>query len=411
MTRIIGALVYNWPLKLAAIVLSTLLYAGFVVSQSALEFLGTVPVDPQNQPANAVLLSNLPPVTRIRYLVTGDGSASPSTDSFVARIDLSTVDPKVGSTYVPISVQSRDPRFVVIGFEPPGVNVQLDPFVSKQVPVRVNPGPTPPGLEVRPPEVTPETVTVSGPESVVRRVVAARADVVIEPNALDVDRDVELIPVDILGDALAPADVDPTSARIRIAVFTNRETRSLPVNPIVTGTPAAGYEIASVRVDPLIVPVEGDAEELAALSRADTVPIAINGTTQTIERDVELALPAGVLPLGQQTVRVTIALRPVAATRTFDAGIALDGASPDLQYGLSIGRILATVGGPVADLDRLEAATFTLSAPVGGLGPGRHEVTLVANLPTGLGLVGVEPAIVVVTISAPPPASSPAASP
>jgi hypothetical protein len=36
--RLVGLIVYNWPLKLAAIALAFLLYAGLVVSQSQLEF-------------------------------------------------------------------------------------------------------------------------------------------------------------------------------------------------------------------------------------------------------------------------------------------------------------------------------------------------------------------------------------
>ena len=47
----------------------------------------------------------------------------------------------------------------------------------------------------------------------------------------------------------------------------------------------------------------------------------------------------------------------------------------------------------------MESAEFELLAPVGGLGPGTHEVTLTANLPVGLTLVSVEPATVTVTIA------------
>jgi type VI protein secretion system component VasF len=48
MTRLLGALTYNWPLKLMAVALATLLYAGLVVSQNA----QTQPVSVQIQGAN-----------------------------------------------------------------------------------------------------------------------------------------------------------------------------------------------------------------------------------------------------------------------------------------------------------------------------------------------------------------------
>ena len=35
MTRLLGAIVYNWPLKVLAIALATLLYGFFVLSENA----------------------------------------------------------------------------------------------------------------------------------------------------------------------------------------------------------------------------------------------------------------------------------------------------------------------------------------------------------------------------------------
>lgn len=400
MKRLVRLVFHNWPLKLAAIVLATLLYAGLVVSQSAQELVGSVPVVPVNQPADAVLAANPPQVTRIRYIALGDPNARASTDSFRATIDLADVDPTAGSVYVPIDVESVDPRFRVLEYDPPGINVQLDPFRTKRVPVRVNQGTAPADLDVREPKVSPAEVTVSGPESVIARVVEARADVIIEPSGLDVDRDVELIPVDIVGDRVTPADVEPNVARVRIAVFRDQRTRSLVVKPVVTGTPAAGFEVAAVTSDPLLVLVEGDDDELAGLTAADTTPVSISGATQDLTADVPLNLPAGVLVLGgDETVAVTVSIRPIAATRVFDAGMVLVGEQPTLDYRLSANHVLATVGGPLSDLERLDGAAFTLEVPVAGLGVGTYEVRLSANLPVGLSLVGVDPEVVTVTIT------------
>lgn len=410
MKRVLRLVFHNWPLKLAAVVLATLLYAGFVVSQSAQELNGSIPVAPVGLGDDATLAANLPPVTRIRYIALGDPNARASTESFRATVNLADVDPTVGSIYRQIDVESLDPRFRVLDYEPPGINVQLDPFVSKVVPVRVEQGQAPENLDIRPPEVSPSEVTVSGPQSAVDRIVAARADVVIETNALDIDRDVDLIPVDVLGDRVTPADVEPSTAHVRIAVFQEGRTRSLAVNPVVTGTAAAGFELGNVTVEPLIVLVEGDQEQLAALVAADTAPISISGATQDVSADVPLDLPAGVVPQGgNETVTITIEIRPIAGTRIFDAGMTLVGARSDLEYRVAVNHALATVGGSVADLERLNAATFTLLLPVGGLGLGTHEVALGANLPVGLTLVAVAPETVRVTVSAASP--SPIASP
>jgi YbbR domain-containing protein len=302
-----------------------------------------------------------------------------------------------------------DPRFTVVDFEPKGVSIQLDPLKKLDVSVHVIQGSIPAGLDVRPAVVDPKIVTVTGPASVVDLVVEVRAEVVIEPNGLDVNRNVDLVPVDALGNRLTPIDVNPATAHVQIAVLKNAESRPLAVTPAVTGEPAPGYEIGPISVDPPTVSVEGDADLIAALTQANTDQIVISGVTQDVVKDVGLQLPDGVLPVGGDiTVHVTIKIRPLTGTRTFDAGISPSGGQAGLLYSLSVNHALATAGGPLADLERLDAASFILAAPVTGLGPGVHQVTLEANLPIGLSIVTIAPATVTVTVSLPPSASPPA---
>jgi YbbR domain-containing protein len=402
----IGRLIFhNWPLKLAAIVLASMLYAGLVISQSAQELPGSIRVDVLNQPSDASLVQNPPQVTRIRYVAISDPTARATPDSFRATIDLKDVDPLAGPTVVPIRVESVDPRFTALSWDPPSVQIRLDPLKDKLVKVNVVTGAIPAALQVRPAVVTPDTVTVRGPASVIDGVTSVRADVTIEPSGLNIDRDVDLIPVDDVGNRVTPVKVDPATAHVHIDVISEPQTHSVPVNANVTGTPATGYEVVSVAVDPAVVTLQLDLNQVADLPAADTAPISISGATQSVEADVGLALPAGVLSLKDTTVHVTVTIRAKASTRTFDAGIVVSGARADLLYGLSVNHALATVGGSLADLQRLDGASFVLTAPVGGLGPGSHEVTLEANLPIGLTMVGIEPPKVTVTISAPPSAA------
>jgi YbbR domain-containing protein len=121
---------------------------------------------------------------------------------------------------------------------------------------------------------------------------------------------------------------------------------------------------------------------------------------------VNLALPTGVVAVGDDTVSVTITIRPVTGTRTFSAGLRLIGDRNDLRYALSTDRVLVTIGGSTADLDRLSASTLVVDLDVTGLGPGVHEVPVSANLPTGTTLVAASPAKVSVTISPVPAASA-----
>jgi YbbR domain-containing protein len=108
---------------------------------------------------------------------------------------------------------------------------------------------------------------------------------------------------------------------------------------------------------------------------------------------------------------VTVTLRPVTSSRSFEAGLILVGALADRQYELSTDRVLVTIGGSIADLDRLSGSELVLTLDVTGLDVGSHQVSVSANLQTGLTLIGASPNPIIVTISPPPATPSPPASP
>jgi YbbR domain-containing protein len=401
-SRIVRFLIRNWPLKLAAVVLATVLYGLLVVSQNQRTLHVNVPIVAVNQPVGVVLNNNLDSVTQVKFFAPQD-SAPLDSASFKATVDLSNVDPRVGSVSVPVHVQPIDDRIQVLEVFPGRINVDVDQLVSRSVPVVVDQGSVPAAFDVRPPVISTNAVTVRGPGSVIRRVDRVVAHIQIDPSGIDFDRDVEVIPVDALGEELRPVDVEPSTVRVRIAVFTDRRTRSLPVRPNITGAPASGFEVASVSVQPVVITVEGDADQLAGLTAVDTAPISTNGATVDVSTNVALSLPTGVLPIGADTVKVTVALRQVTATRNYSAGIKLVGARLDRTYALSTDRVEVTLGGSVADLDSLEGRAFEVEVSVAGLEAGRHDVKVSANLPAGLALVAASPPTVTVTVAVPSP--------
>lgn len=411
MTRAFAFLVHNWPLKLAAVFLAALLYGILVVTQSTQARNDLrIPILRTNESAEVILLTDLPDVTQVRYFIPDDSGIRVDSSSFGATVDLSQADPNAPTSIVAVNVRAIDDRIRVLDFAPRRIVVRVEKLESipnvPVVPIRLG---DPTGFDIRPAEFSPATVTVRGAASVVRRVDHVEARIQIDPSGLDFDRDVPLIPVDVLREPVARVDVEPTTARVRVLVFSNGQTRSIPVVANVTGAPAPGFEIDSVTVSPLVMPVEGDQDDLVALPRLDTEPISVNGATSTIDRTAELALPAGVRAVAGSSVRVVITFRAVTATRNFSAGIVLSGARLDRTYDLSVDRVSVTVGGSVADLDRLEGRAFDVRVEVGGLGPGNHVVPLVANLPAGLALLTTSPASVGVAVGLPATSPSPSA--
>jgi YbbR domain-containing protein len=407
--RFIRRLFNNWPLKLAAVGLATLMYGGLALSQNTQLYPGQIPVHYVNEPPDTVKLPSTPaPVEAIRFFAPSNVLVAAS--SFLATIDLADYDGKVGVFQVPISVTSPDPRVTVLGFTPQFATIELDALISRvDIPVKVVHGTVPDKLTVGEVKSDPSTVTVSGAASLVSQVDSVRADVAIQAGGIDVDEDVRLVPVDKLGNALIPVEVTPPTARVTIAVSADSRTKTLPVNPIVTGTPAAGFEIESVTVSPQVALVSGDANDLQSLAAVDTEPASITGVSSDTTLEVALAPPPGVVAVDEGPIRVSVTIRPVTGTRTFSAGLRLVGASSMLSYKLSVDHVLVTIGGSTAELDRLSGAALVMDLDVTGLKAGAHEVEVTANLPVGTTLVASSPPTVVVTI-APAEAATPSTS-
>jgi YbbR domain-containing protein len=411
MTRALRVITHNWPLKLGAVALATLLYGGLVVSQNADAFPGSVQIGIENAPQDAILLSQLGSVGRIRYVAPPDLGLRVDSQSFRAFVDLAGVNPTGQPVPLNVNVEAIDKRVQVLDFEPKRISVTIDRVGTKTVPVRVQLGPVPSALDVGDPVIDTETASVSGPQSIVSTVTEAQAPVTIDASGIDVDELVTLVAIDDRGTELGAdshIELDPPRVHVQVQVFTDRRSKALPVTPNVVGTPAAGFEVASVNVDPPVVSVQGDANDLASLDRADTAPVSIAGASSAVTQRVGFALPSGVQALNVTSVTVTVKLRPVTATRTFEAGLVLVGARPELHYSLSTDRVLVTIGGSVPDLDRLSATNLVLTLDVTGLDPGTHDVTATANLTTGLTLLGASPNPVTVTVSS--PGASPAPS-
>jgi YbbR domain-containing protein len=410
LTQAVRFIVHNWPLKLAAIGLATLLYAGFVVSRDQIPVPGPISITTVGLTEDRTLLNDLPTVTQISYVGPSDVGRLTASD-FQATVDLSSV-PIGRETSVPVRVTSAVGGVFVVDIQPRTVRVTLDQVVSRTVQVRIETTPPPPGVQRGEMTIDPPTVDVRGASTVVQKVDAVTATVSIEPSAIDIDRVVEPVAVDAQGQTVGGVELDPKSVHVELPLFTNLESRGLPVRVVITGSPGPGYRVAGIDPVPSIVSVQGDADDLVALQAVDTEPIRLSGETTTVTTTTRLALPPNVTVPNVDTVSVTIRIEAVTETRTFSAGFTLDGAEPGFTYDLSTTRVLETLFGGVNDLDGVGSKALLATVDVTGLEAGVHTVTVTPDVPQGLTLVDTSPPTISVRVTAvAPSASSPGSAP
>jgi YbbR domain-containing protein len=391
-------LLRNWPLKVGAVLLATVLYSGLVLSENVRSWTGTVPVEALRPPPTATLLSDLEPVTNIRYRAPLDvGVLSP--DSFRATVDLSRVDAVPGGppVTVPVTLVPLDRRIDIVDFVPQTVQVRLDPVEERQVPVSVDYG-SPEGVDVGTPQRDPAEVTVRGASSRVAAVRAAVARVSIDASALNVDRDVELVAVDEQGNQVPNVVIEPERARVRITVARQLANRTLPVVPQVIGDPALGYRIDAVEVEPLTVTVSGEEAVVMRMELVSTDAIDVSDRENDFETSAALSLPPQVTASGVESVRVRVTIGRQAGSSTYSVAVVPMGARSDLAYTLATTQVSMTLAGPVDQLSAIDATQLLATVEVGDLEVGRHTVEIGHAAPAGLDLVAISPPEVVVVV-------------
>jgi YbbR domain-containing protein len=396
----------NWALKLGAVALATILYTGLVFSGSFSEdtFQG-VPVTALAQPQGTYLLSPQLGTVDIRYRIATGAPARVTPGSFAVTIDLAAYDmtqaPQVQA--LPIHVRAVSDGLEVLSYTPSTVSVAIDRLGEAQVRVAVDSGVVPAGLEISTPQLSVDDVTVSGPQSLLRRVDRALATVRIDPSGIDCCGQVDLVPVDIDGQRVESVELNPSTVRVEIDVSTVETSRTVPIRPLLTGAPAAGFEVGTVTADPSVVTLRGAPDVLAAIAEVLTEPISLSGSNTTLRATGALVIPDGARladPAASEPI-ILVQIRETVATRTLLLGVVCTGAPSGSACLPKIGQVAVTVRGTVSDLDALDSTNLTAVLDVTGLGPGDHLIQPTVVLPSGVTQLTISPISVTVTIVPP----------
>jgi YbbR domain-containing protein len=405
-----GWLLRNWTLKIGALGLAMVLYTGLVYSGSfAEDTMRGIPVRGVDQPNTYV---NIGPPFRtvdVRYRV-GRDQARPTVDSFSAAVDLSKYDTQRAGEpqLLPITVSALGQGVTVLSYTPTQLSVTLDTLDTKTVPVAVDRGTVPDGLEIGPPHVAPEEVQVKGASSRIGQVTRAMAHVSIDASGISVDREFDLVPVDVDGQRVEGVELSPNSVHISIGVNAVQTNKTVPVRPKLDGAPAAGSEIDEIVVDPVTVTLEGAPDELGAITEIATEGIDIGGATKSAKYTAALVVPDGAALVdgSPEQATVTVGVRAANGSRTFVTGVVCRGAGGNACLP-SLEQVAVTLSGPIPTLDAVDGGSLTAFLDVSGLGAGSHDVQVTVSVPDGLKLVGVSPATVRVEIRSPTTAPTP----
>jgi len=410
-------LLRNWHLKLSAILLATVLYTGLVFSGSFAEDSIQVRVDQANVSRDAFVLSGDLGLVDVRFRATAELGSSVSEADFIARVDFTEYDMARAPEpqQLPVEVATLRDGIEVLSVNPTEIRVEVDRVVVRSVPVEVEPGTIPDGLEIDDPVVNLSEVEVRGPESLVERIDHAAALISIPASGIDVNEAVDLTLVDVEGQPVGAGrvEVDPETVSVQVDVRAVETQTTVAVRIDLEGTPAPGFALEALGVTPTAVTIVGLPEDLAEIQAILTEPISIDGASSDQTFEVALELPDGIsLAEGESAVvTVTASIVPSVSSRTFIVGIICQGAGANSCVP-RIEQLTITLSGSGEALSALTADDVTPILDASGLAPGNHTLTpAIFGLPSGVELISITPGAVPVTIVAPEAVPTPTPAP
>lgn len=334
-----------------------------------------------------------------------------SQSDFHATVDVKGITPGVPQERQ-VKVTSKD-GIRILSVTGGTISVSVEPVVEKQFDVVVTRvGQLPAGFVEDDIKIEPPQVTVRGLQADLATIASVNLDVNLSSQrdgTAVIDN--ELVARSITGTQV-DVSITPNRGKVTLSVKQDFVQRTLPVVPVLSGQPAAGYRITSISVEPSAIFASGPADRMSTLTQLSTEALQITNATGEIRRLQNIDAPAN-LSLERRTVTVIVQVRPIdcgtgatgAACGAYTIQVAL---TPDAQPpGLLITsklRVDVQLTGPLTVLDTIQPGVITAKVSLAGAVAGTASYPVTVTVPANLASQGVkaeQPSPIQITLTSP----------
>ena len=187
-------------------------------------------------------------------------------------------------------------------------------------------------------------------------------------------------------------------------VYVDRQIeRNVPIKEILQGTPAEGYFIEKVTLEPRIVTLKGLREDLLKIRQVVTEPIDIAAMQENKSKEVKILSPnQGVKSMNVSSAQVHLKVGDSKINKRFGSiPIEVVGGGEKVRTKPSFVSIM--VQGTPGVLNFVKKGDFKAFVEANGLKPGRHEQEIKVKIPADTVLIETFPEKAIVNVPAPEP--------
>ena len=255
-------------------------------------------------------------------------------------------------------------------------------------------------------ECTPKKITVTGPASIVDQISTAVASVDVEGLSSETVARTRPVLYDSEGNEISTDRLELSKSKVSVDI-TFYEKKEVSLTALYSGTPAEGYEVSDVAVDPETITIAGSADALSAVNGIE-IPeseVSVEGLSKetTVEVDFEQYLPEGIILVGvDNIVEVTVTIIPyeeVSVSYPVES-INIKNLSKGYDVLYYADYVDITLECPAESAGLISAEDLTVSADMSNAVVGANTITLDVSLPNNVKLEEEPVTVIIVGESA-----------
>lgn len=362
--------------------------------QVVVEYKGSVPDKMGLVPTDTTIATVDVKVNGPRVLL-----ATMTKDKIVAKADLTAVN-KTGSYQIPVEITLPSDQLNLVSKDPQNIPLNFDKKATVQVPVKVNiTGKINDNLLVGSVSSAPQEITVTGPESVLKTIKYALADVDVTNITASKETKTSFMLVNdkLKQVKMASITTDFDTVNVSIPILFNKK---IPLSVELINTSGGNdSKYAEVKIAPESISLAGSEEVLNEINninigQIDTSKIVKN-TTQTFD----LVLPNNVNNVNDiKSAKVTVTFKDIITNSLTVNNITIRNAPANKKVTALTTSVSVKVRGLSADISSLTGSQINAVIDLEGaaIAKGNLTVPLTFELPKGInaGVVGSYSAII-----------------
>ena len=323
--------------------------------------LGRVPVEIKNvdslKEAGLALVPNQEFYVNLKIEGNSQDLFRVDKSDFTISVDLGEFVLKNGENKIAVNIESVPSTVKIKNSNGLAITVNTEAYATKEVPVKSKINVMSKlSYYVATPVFSPETIVVSGAESLVNNVTKVVAEGE-ESNAVKtIIKDYIVIPVDEDDNEIKGVQLSQKWAEATIQI---NQGKTVPIKINTTGILAKGLKLKSISSTITEIGITGSESVLNSINEIETETINLSEITDSTNIDVALGIPDGILiHNGENSITVNIVLEKVK-TREFTIDYSMKGKQEDITIVPDNNKVTITVSGFEDVLNSLTEANFT----------------------------------------------------